>query len=611
MNLTAFPPEGYGLARTFERSTIGPIDGSTKIAAGGQGVVYRASKVKTSFTSNMVYKEYKPGVVGGLNRSALAAMPDFLERLGHSEASRLVEFAAWPCALVTHAGSVTGFVMPAIPAKFFMTINLVSGPKRVAAEIQHIMNPRQVDANRGLKITDRQRIEVLKEVAAALAKLHARSVAVGDISPKNLLFSLSTSVSVYFIDTDAMRVASRSVATQLETPEWEVPSGEELATAQSDMYKFGLMVLRVLVGDQGTRNPDQLPAKTPSAIKTAVRASISGSKAGRPSAAQWHQILDTVLRTHKIVNLVGVPKPSPVGAPRTRPRTTVATPTALPQGVHTAATPSTRNSPPTTSQNRQAAPASATVKARVAHDWTVIGWGVAAVVTVLAPYLLGHLLMRRTALLAPSEAVYDGAVRGVFDAFVADYLAGVVVILALLAAFLLLRPWGGRVTTVIIGVVLLISTFVVAGKASTAWASAEADAAEELRTTAFPFQERYKTCEVWTFHGENGLQQAELWQVYLTSTVSASGCNKIEVYRGWEFVGYRQLRSDLQFQSPVTISYPGWSRSVNADSGLLGVQTTTSAGTDEPVNPVVTSMQFATSAGYPVSFTLDGIKLHQ
>ncbi|WP_288338252.1 hypothetical protein [uncultured Gordonia sp.] len=603
------------MARTFERSTIGPIDGSTKIAAGGQGTVYHASKVKTSFTSNMVYKEYKPEVISKLSRSALAAMPDFLEKLGHSEASKLIEFAAWPCALVTNAGSVTGFVMPAIPQRFFMTINLASGPKRVAAEVQHIMNSRLVDANRGLKITDRQRVEVLKEVAEALAKLHARSVTVGDISPKNLLFSLSPPVSVYFIDTDAMRVASRSVATQLETPGWEIPSGEELATAQSDMYKFGLMVLRVLVGDQGTRSPDQLPTKTPSAIKTAVRASITGPKTGRPSAAQWHQILDTALRTHKVLNLVAVPKPTPAGAPPTRQRATVATTAGPSQAAYTSSTPSTpsstRNSPPPTSQNRQAAAASAMVKARLAHDWTVIGWGVTAVVTVLAPYLLGHLVMRRTALLAPSEAVYDGAVRGVFDAFLADYLAGVVVILALLAAFLLLRPWHGRVIMVVIGAALLISTFVAAGKASTAWASAEADAAEKLRTTAFPFQKRYKTCEVWTFNGENGLQQAELWQVYLTSTVSASGCNKIEVYRGWTFVGYRQLRSDLEFQSPVTISNPGWMEPLNADSGLLGVQTTTAAGIDEPVNPVVTSMQFATSGGYPVSFSLDGIRQHQ
>jgi eukaryotic-like serine/threonine-protein kinase len=52
-----------------------------------------------------------------------------------------------------------------------------------------------------------------------------------------------------------MRVNGASVLPQVETPEWEVPAGEELATVQSDTYKLGLLTLRLLTGDQHTKNP--------------------------------------------------------------------------------------------------------------------------------------------------------------------------------------------------------------------------------------------------------------------------------------------------------------------------------------------------------------------
>ena len=108
---------------------------------------------------------------------------------------------------------------------------------------------------RGINIDDAHRYTLLREVASALAFLHKHGVCVGDISPKNLLFSLTPHEAVYFIDCDAMRINGVSALPQVETPGWETPAGEELATIYSDTYKLGLLALRLLVGDHDTKNP--------------------------------------------------------------------------------------------------------------------------------------------------------------------------------------------------------------------------------------------------------------------------------------------------------------------------------------------------------------------
>ena len=112
----------------------------------------------------------------------------------------------------------TGFVMPAIPDEFFIPLKTVKGVSNTAAEFQHLLNHSSVLAARGIDIDDAQRYSLLREVASGLAFLHKHGVCVGDISPKNLLFSLTPHAAVYFIDCDAMRINGVSALPQMETP---------------------------------------------------------------------------------------------------------------------------------------------------------------------------------------------------------------------------------------------------------------------------------------------------------------------------------------------------------------------------------------------------------
>ena len=213
--------------QVIERDRLGAL---TKIGQGGQGVVYGAPNVKTKFAASMVYKEYKAQTLAQIDFTALAAMPALVEdSLSYAEAERLISVAAWPCALVEDAGAPTGFVMPAIPEEFFIDLITVKGVSRAAAEFQHLLNHSSVLTARGIAIDDAQRYSLLREVASGLAFLHKHDVCVGDISPKNLLFSLSPHETIYFIDCDAMRINGVSVLAQVETPGWQAPTGEELA----------------------------------------------------------------------------------------------------------------------------------------------------------------------------------------------------------------------------------------------------------------------------------------------------------------------------------------------------------------------------------------------
>ena len=275
--------------QVIQREKLGVL---TKIGQGGQGVVYGAPNVKTKFAESMVYKEYKSQTLAQIDFTALAAMPALVEEsLSYAEAERLISFAAWPCALVEDAGSSTGFVMPAIGEEFFIPLTTVKGVSTTTAELQHLLNHSSVLAARGIDIDDAQRYSLLREVASALAFLHKHGVCVGDISPKNLLFSLTPHEAVYFIDCDAMRINAVSALPQMETPGWEVPAGEELATIYSDTYKLGLLALRLLVGDHDTTNPQHIPSTTPDLLRQIITDTLTKQPQQRPLPEAWTYVL--------------------------------------------------------------------------------------------------------------------------------------------------------------------------------------------------------------------------------------------------------------------------------------------------------------------------------
>ena len=274
---------------SIQRSRLGAL---TKIGQGGQGIVYDAPGFKTKFTNSMVYKEYRPEALQTMDFDALTAMPELVEEsMSYEDAERLISLAAWPCALVEEDGRPIGQVMPAIPDQFTMPLTTAKGVSQVNAEIQHLLNHSSMLAARGIKITDVQRYALLRAIAGDLAFLHDNAICVGDISPKNLLFALSPREAAYFIDCDTMGINGISALPQVETPGWEVPQGESLATVYSDSFKLGLLALRLLVGDQDVRDPKRLPGRTPTLLTKLITDAVTQPAERRPLPIAWTHIL--------------------------------------------------------------------------------------------------------------------------------------------------------------------------------------------------------------------------------------------------------------------------------------------------------------------------------
>lgn len=319
----------------IQRNSIGYLE---KIGQGGQGVVYKAPSAMTVFGSPMVYKEYKAAALASLNVTALKNMPNFLEALPFRDGEKLISLTAWPCRIVEDNGPIRGFLMPSIPERFFTDFWTSSGQSRIAAEFQHLLNEPQVLAMRFRNnvITERQRYELLSQMASGLAFLHERGICVGDISPKNLLFSLSGAPAVYFIDSDAMRVGGVSLSHQLETPGWEAPGGEEKATTFSDRYKFGLLALRLLVGNQDTRDPARLPASVPQLVRQVITDTLTQPAGKRPPLSTWNVALDKASQSasnQPVAKPISTPtasqtkvKPQPKTAGRVQPPTYIPPP---------------------------------------------------------------------------------------------------------------------------------------------------------------------------------------------------------------------------------------------------------------------------------------------
>jgi serine/threonine protein kinase len=307
------PREPAKARQVIGRDKLGVL---SKIGQGGQGVVYRAPNVTTKFASSMVYKEYKTQTRTDIDFTALAAMPALVEdSLTYSQAERLISIAAWPCAIVDDAGAPTGFVMPAIPEAFFVPLTTAKGVSTSSAEFQHLLNHPTVLAARGITVVDAQRFSLLRETASALAFLHKHGVCVGDISPKNLLFSLTPREAVYFIDCDAMRINGVSALPQVQTPGWDAPAGEELATIYSDTYKLGLLALRMLAGDQDTKSPGHLPATTPAQLRQIITDTLTNDPNRRPLPEAWTYVLGNAIEEAQHQQKTAAPVAAPLAAP--------------------------------------------------------------------------------------------------------------------------------------------------------------------------------------------------------------------------------------------------------------------------------------------------------
>lgn len=281
--------------RRFERATLGNLQ---RIGKGGQGLVFSAPRVRLNLVAEAAYKEYFPEKRASLNVRVLEDMVNYLASLSDPEGRALLARCAWPWALVTHNGIVIGFLMPRIPAHFNFSFTNPSGlVEEKLGQLQYLLNHEGYLAKRRIPLSQRNRYQLLTDLVQSLNLFHSAGISVGDLSPKNVLFSLFPEPRTYFIDCDSMRFRGASALPQVETPGWETcPSiREELATAFSDRYKLGLVALRLFAQDQQTRDLKDLPSAVPRSVRNLIDSSLTDIPSNRPEPASWYAPLVTAL----------------------------------------------------------------------------------------------------------------------------------------------------------------------------------------------------------------------------------------------------------------------------------------------------------------------------
>ncbi|MVU75942.1 hypothetical protein GPX89_01630 [Nocardia sp. ET3-3] len=300
--------------RTVDRSAL--VLGK-RLGQGGQGSVYEVTNRKFTVGPGpaweVVFKEYDAALLPSLNAAALHAMVDLLFDMSATEGAWLCERAAWPAAVVEDQNQVCGFLMRAVPEAFRFDLRSLSGAastSRRLANFEYLLNDDAYISGIGLSISDSDRLALLADLSATLSRLHRLGIVVGDLSPKNLLFRTKPDAGCFLLDCDAMRLRGASVLPQAETPDWQLPSGEEKATRQGDIYKLGLLAARLFERNQTSTDPAALTAVSPT-LGNLAQASLVAEPPRRPSPSQWTELLTVTIPTIRV-------KPPPVQTPLVR-----------------------------------------------------------------------------------------------------------------------------------------------------------------------------------------------------------------------------------------------------------------------------------------------------
>ncbi len=259
------------------------------LGAGGEGTVHEIVG-----RPDVVLKRYHraaPPDPGGLD-----ALIGLRAHLDEAESTLLDRCCAWPDRAVTEDGRPVGFLMTRVPDRFGLRVP--SGPaagRRVLTELQHLLFPRK--HLHGLRLPDYDELRRLcAGWAAVLELLHHHEVIVGDVSPRNWLWSLAPEPAVFLIDCDSFRRrGSSSVLRPKQTPDWDDPALRpgERTTLESDRYKFATAVVRVFAGDAYRRPGHDVPpplSAMPDVAALAIRA--AGPPRSRPTAVEWRAALE-------------------------------------------------------------------------------------------------------------------------------------------------------------------------------------------------------------------------------------------------------------------------------------------------------------------------------
>lgn len=265
---------------------FGALDIGADLGKGAVGTVSRLRQPPTELTGlprDLVVKRYLPRVGTRVDEAVLQRFIAFPTSLDAADAALIRERLAWPLAAVYEDdGIISGFLMSEIPSRYTLEIR----GRTVPAGMEFLLNGPVFEQRLGVALDRTARLRLLLDLCRLIARLHKVGVAVGDLSPKNVLFSPAGEPRCFLIDCDSMSVRGSHVLPPFETPGWEAPGGEELPTSASDSYKFTLLAIRLFARDQDTHDFRALYEVSPDLGRLAMATTTAPLEA-RPRISEW------------------------------------------------------------------------------------------------------------------------------------------------------------------------------------------------------------------------------------------------------------------------------------------------------------------------------------
>lgn len=298
----------------------------TLLAEGGEGKVHELVD-----RPGELYKAYRrPVPLAAV--APLLAWRQRLEVANAGLAARISASTSWPMASVVDpsgpGGTVSGLVIPRAPPRF--SIRHRDGISHLSTLSYLTADPRQRSAAYGLDlpaVASPARIALVYALARLLEAFAGggTTLAHGDLSTKNVLWSLHPAPEVYLLDCDSGRLfgpegcpLDANRRPHVVTPNWDDPaavSGSDLGPL-SDQYSLALIFLRVvgaghypIQARQKRGEPLVIDVEIPPWGRRAQRLSRDAEVwdlcgrglsithlEGRPDASAWVRVLEATLR---------------------------------------------------------------------------------------------------------------------------------------------------------------------------------------------------------------------------------------------------------------------------------------------------------------------------
>ena len=227
--------------------TFGPWHATRLLGRGGMGVVYLAERADGTFRMTAAVKVVPLALASVDIEERFRRERQFLASLDHPKIARLID------------GGVTVAGLP------YLVMEFVDGPN-----VERYCEARQ--------LPERSRIELMRQVLAALTYVHSRQVIHRDLKPSNIL--VDSAGNVKLLDFGTARLVDASGDTALTktgvfafTPEYASPEqvqGRPITYA-SDIYSAGALLSRLLTGQTKPEASD-LAAPLTAILEKAIRA---------------------------------------------------------------------------------------------------------------------------------------------------------------------------------------------------------------------------------------------------------------------------------------------------------------------------------------------------